>query len=300
MKVAAVLNRDGGTLKTTDLTAFCRQLTECFHGAGHDIRCFVVPGSEVVETLQSVAEDDAHDTVLAGGGDGTISAAAGIAWKAGKALGVLPAGTMNLFARSLGVPLDLAAAGEALAAGTISPCDIATANGRPFIHQYSVGLHPSIIQLREETPSRSRLEKMLNSARAAMDRFLNPPSFPVELDIDGERRTARVSNIAVSNNPYGHGHMPYADRLDGGVLGIYHAGPLKLPAMMVLVADLVAGRWAENPDLVSDTGHRVVLRFPRPKRGAKAAIDGELIPLANPVTVEIHPGELRVLRPAEA
>ena len=62
----------------------------------------------------SAAEAGEH-VLMAGGGDGTISAAADVAWKARVPLAVLPAGTMNLFARALKIPLELNAALESLA-----------------------------------------------------------------------------------------------------------------------------------------------------------------------------------------
>src|SRR5690606_39913243 len=64
-------------------------------------------GSDVAAALRKAATTDGVDAILAGGGDGTISTAAGIAYETGMPLAVLPAGTMNLFARALKVPLVL-------------------------------------------------------------------------------------------------------------------------------------------------------------------------------------------------
>jgi diacylglycerol kinase family enzyme len=78
-------------------------------------------------SLQRVAGTAGVDVMLAAGGDGTVSTAAGIALATGMPLAVLPAGTMNLFARALQLPLDLSAAMEAIAGGEIGAVDIATA-----------------------------------------------------------------------------------------------------------------------------------------------------------------------------
>ena len=67
---------------------------------------------------------------MVGGGDGTISFAAAAAARCGKTLGILPLGTMNLFARSLGMPLEMRAAAEAIAAGEKVAVDIGEVNGR--------------------------------------------------------------------------------------------------------------------------------------------------------------------------
>jgi electron transport complex protein RnfE len=68
-------------------------------------------------------------------------------------LAILPAGTMNLFARAMKVPLVLEEALEAIADGEVGAVDIATANGRPFVHQFSVGIHARLVRIREKLKS---------------------------------------------------------------------------------------------------------------------------------------------------
>ena len=105
MHVIGVFNRDGGTFKTTDMDAFADRAREIFAAHGHELDVRVVDGKSLIAELERAA--GATETLIAGGGDGTISAAAGVAYKYGIVLGVVPAGTMNLFARSLGLPLML-------------------------------------------------------------------------------------------------------------------------------------------------------------------------------------------------
>src|SRR4051812_31452565 len=104
MRFAAVLNRDGGTLRTIDLSAFSDRMRQTLESAGHSIDIDIVAGKEIVAALDKAASRRGVDVVLAGGGDGTISAAAARLMNKKKALAVLPAGTMNLFARGLGIP----------------------------------------------------------------------------------------------------------------------------------------------------------------------------------------------------
>ncbi|RUW82229.1 diacylglycerol kinase family lipid kinase, partial [Mesorhizobium sp. M8A.F.Ca.ET.059.01.1.1] len=96
MKFAAVLNRDGGTLRTTDISAFSDRMRQTLESAGHSLSIDIVAGKDVVETLDNAVSRRAVDVVLAGGGDGTISAAAARLMGKKKALAILPAGTMNL------------------------------------------------------------------------------------------------------------------------------------------------------------------------------------------------------------
>lgn len=300
MRILTVLNRDGGTLKSTDLTRYRSHLQSVFERAGHDFECRIVTGAQIVAALEEAGADDAVEGIVAGGGDGTVSAAAGIAWKAGKPLGVLPAGTLNLFARSLGLPLDIHEAATALAVGRVAECDIASVNGRPFVHQFSVGVQSRVVKQRDARDHGSRLEKVLAGVRAAIAVFWRPPSFPVRVSLDGGARSEeRLSTIVLSNNPFAEGHLPYADRLDGAKLGVYRAGVLSAQANMKLAADLVIGAWNTNPDLRIESARSAELEFPKLKRNATAVIDGELVPLERHCKIEIHPGELKVMAPGK-
>lgn len=299
MRAVAVLNRDGGTFKTTDMQAYCGALQDAFAAEGRDLDCRPTRGENIVGALEEAAADDRCDVLIAGGGDGTVSAATAIAWKSGKTLGILPAGTMNMFARALGLPLDLVEAAGALARAEESACDIATANGRPFVHQFSVGMQPRIIRDRNNFEYYSRFGKMLAGLRATLATFHRPPSFPAAITFGEQSTNGRYSLIIVSNNIYGEGHLPYADDLTGGVLGLGLAEPLKSHQNLQLIADFLVGNWRQNPDFDMHPADEVTLVFPKLKRNARATVDGELVPLEREVTLKIHPGALKVLKPLD-
>lgn len=296
MDIIAVLNRDGGTLRTMDLDAFCSTAVAIFARHGHQLDCRVVAGKDVEETLRQAANTANVGAVLAGGGDGTISTAAGIAFETGMPLAVLPVGTMNLFARALKVPLVLSEALEALAGGEIGAVDIATANDRPFVHQFGVGVHARLVRIRENMSYRSRIGKMLASLRAIGAAAINPPQFEAEIRTRNGVEKRRVSGIAVSNNPLGEGQI-HADRLDSGVLGVYIAAPMSSAALLRLALELFLGSWRASPMVSENEVAEVTLHFPKRKRGAHAVIDGELIKLDRSVRLRLHPGGLKVVLP---
>lgn len=300
MKIHAVFNRDGGTFRTMDMEAFCREATAIFERHGHSFECDSVPGNRIREKLEQVARRGQADVMLAGGGDGTISTAAGIAWKSGMPLGVLPAGTMNLFARTLKVPLDLAEALEALAGGAVMDADIGSANGRAFVHQFAIGMQARMVRLRNSYSFKSRLGKILATSRAAAGVILNPPVFTVDLDVDGRQERRKVSAIAVSNNQYGNDSLLYAGTLTGGKLGLYIAKPLRPAGMMKLAVDILSRRFRANENIDEIGASRVHLHFPKLYSKARAVIDGELIPLDRDVSIRLHAGELKVLAPRTA
>ncbi|MEX0955469.1 MAG: diacylglycerol kinase family protein [Rhizobiaceae bacterium] len=297
MKFHLVLNRDGGTFSTLDMDAYRDRAEEILTAHGHEASFDIVGAGEIAPALKKAGRNDKIDAMIAGGGDGTISAAACVAWESGMPLGVIPAGTMNLFARSLALPLDLDAVLPVLAEAKIAPVDISSVNGHGFIHQFSVGLHPRMVRFRNRYDYASRLGKIRASTRAAVDVIFDPPSFPVDAEIDGEREHAMVSMMSVSNNPFGPDPLMFQDRLDTGKLGLYSAPPLPPSGVARLAIDIMSGRRNRNPDLSERTASSVKLAFPRHRRGANMILDGELLPLPREVDIRIHPGELKVLRP---
>lgn len=297
MRFKAVLNRDGGTLRTMNLDEFCSLAKAIFVEAGHDLDCAVVSGKDVEQALKEAADDPDVDVIVAGGGDGTISAAASVGFVSGKAIAVLPAGTMNLFARALNMPLNLEEALRAIARGKLDQIDIATANGRTFVHQFGVGIHARLVRIRNGMVYRSRLGKIVASMRAIVAAALNPPRFEAELQTNGGRIKRLVSGIAVANNPLGDGPVPVAARLDAGVLGVYTAASVTTGELLKLALDVFTGRWRDNMMVSEAEMKELVLRFPNRKRNVHAVIDGELIALEREVELTIHPGALKVVRP---
>jgi diacylglycerol kinase family enzyme len=300
MRFAAVLNQEGGTLRTIDLFAFSDQMRRTLEAAGHSIDIDVVAGRDIVAALDSVASKPGIDIVLAGGGDGTISAAAARLMGRKTALAILPAGTMNLFARGLGIPQTLDAAVKSFADGEIIAVDMATANGRPFVHQFSIGMHARMVQLRQHMEFGSRWGKMRASARAAWAAIKNPSAMKVTLTIGETEIVTRTTGIGVTNNLFGEGHLPYADNPAGGVLGIYITVARQRGELIRFLFDMARGKWRDSGHVEIHQADRVVLKIHSAAKGFRAVLDGELIRLDRETTVEIHPGALNVLVPARA
>ena len=104
------------------------------------------PGDLAARARQAASR---HDLLVAAGGDGTVSVVAGVAVSTGSSLGVLPMGTLNHFAKDVGLPLDLEKAVEAIVAGRVHQVDVGEVNGRIFVNNSSVGLYPRMVWERE-------------------------------------------------------------------------------------------------------------------------------------------------------
>ena len=294
MRFAAIINFDASTLKSVDRDWLSSRLKVRFDAQGHSISVSFVAGGKISEALQAAAADPDIDAVLAGGGDGTISTAAGLLQGTGKPLAILPGGNMNLFARTLAIPLDVAAAVDALARGNTISADLAFANDRPFIHEFALGLHPEMIEARDRQKFGSRLGKLVGSARSFWRVLMKPPRVRVWLDDGDHERAIATAALAISNNPFGEGHLPYADDVDGGVLGVYIVHTLKSAELAAIAARMSTGRWAAMPQMEVFTATELKLTRSRP---IKAAIDGELVKMSRSVVVRIAPGALEVIAP---
>lgn len=297
MRFHVILNRDGGSLRSRDVGRFADEVRATLEGLGHEVSAAVVGGSGVEDALREAA-DSGGDVVMVGGGDGTISAAAASLAGSDKALAVLPAGTMNLFARSLDIPLDLDAAVLALGGGKVRAVDVARAGDRIFVHQFSVGLHAKLVRLREKHSFRSRPGKMWASFRAGFSAFLRPPRLAAELTVDGRRFVVRTAGIGITNNLFGEGYrLPYAARPDGGVLGVYVTVARRRRDLAGFAIGAMLGRWRRNEHVDIHAGRDVTLRLVAHHRRFGCSLDGELAPLAEETRLSILPGALRVVVP---
>ncbi|TIN15668.1 MAG: diacylglycerol kinase family lipid kinase [Mesorhizobium sp.] len=297
MRFAAVLNKDGGTLRTTDVAAFADRVRELLEAAGHSVQIDIVAGGEIATALEKAIAMRNVDVVLAGGGDGTVSTAASLLMNKKKALAILPAGTMNLFARSLGIPQTLEAALKAFTDAEVKAVDMATANGRPFVHQFSIGMHARMVQLREKMDFGSRLGKMRASVRAAWATIKNPRTLKVTLTIGKTDVITRATGIGISNNLFGEGHLPYADNPAGGMLGIYVSVARRRRDLVKLLLAMLRGRWRQSEHVEIHQADKAVLKIHSSPTKFKAVMDGELVKLERETTVEIHPATLNVLVP---
>lgn len=300
MRVHAILNRDGGTLKTADLALLQTRIEDEFRLHGREAEVELVDGSEITGAIERAGKRDDIDVLLVGGGDGTVSCAAAALMDSPMALAILPAGTMNLFARSLQIPLTLEAAVSALAAGRVVSVDLAMVNDEPFIHQFSVGLHARMVRTRERLDYGSRVGKMWASVRAIATSVQSLPIVRLQFEIDGRQEMIETPAIAISNNLYGEGHLPYADDPQGGQLGVYICRADNSLAVGKLALDILRGAWRGNRSLEIVKASRVRIDASLSKQEKRAVRDGELVDLDPISEIEIRSRALKVLIPHDA
>jgi diacylglycerol kinase family enzyme len=302
MRIHIVMNIHAGTLRGGHPIRISEQVVAAFTDAGHQVSIDLASGPQLRDRLVAASQRNDIDVLVACGGDGTISTAAGLLKDRPIALGVLPGGTMNMYARTLRLPIDPVAAARALAHGEVLDVDGATAAGHLFLHQISFGIQPHAIRRREQMRYGTRIEKIIASVRSLLATLREPPEFTVEIVLDGDPRLLSTSALAVSNNLYGDDHLPYADQPDGGILGIYAATSTSWSDLAEIGAALVLGGWKNHPKIIVETARQVRIRPLHRQRtlGLLASIDGETKRFHGEIEIAIHPKTVRVLAPARS
>jgi YegS/Rv2252/BmrU family lipid kinase len=274
------------------------RLSELFAKAGSSVR--IVPlgvATDAAQTVRSAVETGAA-AVVAAGGDGTVrSVAAGLVGSH-TPLGVLPLGTLNHFAKDLGIPLDLEQAIEAIVARHQRSVDVGAVNDRVFVNNSSIGIYPDIVAAREDL--RRQGHRKWAAFGLATARILRQyRGVRVRLEAGTLKKTAVTPFLFVGNNEYQIEGMRLGSRLrlDAGCLYAYLAPRLRGPDLPKLLALALAGRVVENHALESFATHDLEVKTPS-MRAIRVALDGEVTFMTVPLRYRILPRALNVIVPA--
>ena len=238
--------------------------------------------------------------VIAGGGDGTVSAVASRLVDTDTALGVLPLGTLNHFAKDLGIPLELDAAIDAIAGGREVRVDVGEVNGHVFINNSSLGLYPDIVLDRERQRRRLGRGKWTALLAAAVHAARRYPVLSVRIGVNGEQLERRSAFVFIGNNEYKMEGFEIGERarLSGGELSLYVTQRTGRFGLLRLALRALAGRLRQASDFDMLTAPALVVRTPQ--RQLRVAIDGEVRLLQVPLNYRIRPGALLVRVPPAA
>jgi diacylglycerol kinase family enzyme len=292
-----VLNHDSGTLKDGDAEKMVQTIAEILRAHRHKPDVNLVRGSEITEALTAAREN--NDAVLAGGGDGTVSTAAALFAGHKTALGILPLGTMNLFARALGIPPKLEAAVEAVITGGKRQIDVGEINGEIFVHHVTLGLHPRIVAARERERYSSRLGKKFAWFKAWWKLLRQAPRMKLRLAVDSDRVKLKTASLIIANNRFIERlGVPHSEVPDQGKLAVYAAQTRDWKELLAMAAEATFGKWESNSKLDFLEGREIAIHARR--RRLRASIDGELVYLQTPLRAKIRASSLWVLCPASA
>lgn len=293
------MNSAAGSVSGTGDSA--ARVTAAFarHGVNAEIRA--VQGDRLApcvrEILAERTKGGGNDglALAVAGGDGTISAAAGAFAGTDLPLGILPLGTLNHFAKDLGLPLDLDAAAAVIAAGKTRKVDVAELNGRVFVNNSSVGLYPFMVDRRVAHQHRHRVGKMLATLPAMVETLRGVSWHRLQVASSGARQTIRTPCIFVGNNCYEVGLKALGSRacLTDGELDVHVVRQQSRFGVFLLPFKIVLGIVDPERDVQSFRSRELEI-VSRRRRSMRVSLDGEVVRMETPLRYRTRPESLRV------
>ncbi|HEY5206321.1 MAG TPA: diacylglycerol kinase family protein [Roseiarcus sp.] len=289
--LACILNDKAGSNSAAEAQAL---ITQVAAKRGWKARLLISSGAD----LGSLANQARAfgGLVVGGGGDGTIAAVAAALVGTDTPLGVLPMGTLNHFAKDLGIPLELEKAVQTLFTGKVAQVDVGEVNGRIFLNNSSLGFYPRIVQERERE-QRQGHSKWVAFARAAAHVFERSRTLHVELTGNcSSRQSYDTPFVFVGNNRYAVSGLEIGTRtiLDGGRLWVCAAPSAGRFTLMALALKALLG-FVRDVDFAAFETDQTEVRMHRDQ--VHVATDGEVTVMRSPLRYRSLTGALRVVVP---
>jgi diacylglycerol kinase family enzyme len=289
------LNASAGSIAASEASATVPRVREAFQRANLEAEILTIGNESLPAAARKAAASDA-DVVVLGGGDGTLSTGAAALVGSHKPLGILPLGTLNHFAKDVGIPLELDQAVATIAGGHVKEVDVGEVNGRIFLNNSSIGLYPSAVAQREEL-RRHGGGKWPAMFHACVDVFRRFPLLAVTLQVEDRAVALTTPFVFVGNNRYDMSLFSLGTRtsLQGGELSVYLTRNGGRIGLLRLAFRALLGRLAQDRDFHSLMLPGVEIRTRR--RSLRVSLDGEVVWMASPIRYSLRPRALRVLAP---
>jgi len=294
--IAIIINHQAGSSEEVDTA----RIEEALRAGGFDPAVTLASdGSKIVDAARKAISEGA-DIVVAGGGDGTINAVASELVGTGIVLGVLPMGTLNHFAKDLGIPIDLDRALQTIVAGRELAIDVAEVNGKCFLNNSSIGIYPDLVKYRESQQRRFGKSKWTAFLWACINTVRRYPFLDVQLKVDGESLTRHTPFVFIGNNEYSIDGFDIGERktLSAGTLSLYVSQRTGRVGLLGFAVRALFGRLRQARDFDAVLSDEVVIRS-RIER-MRVSTDGEVAMMETPLKYRIRAGALTVIVPVAA
>ena len=291
-RIRVIVNPKSGLRWSFD--AMRRALDKAWDISGNDlVYQFCQSGPDgYIKGLRAI--EDGADTVLVAGGDGTINTVGKALIGTEVALGVIPAGSGNGFARHFGIPLDPAKAVGALARSHIKKIDVGVVNDRPFFVTCSMAWDASIAKGFAKT----RIRGVLPYIFAGVNEFLEYEPQNIDAEFDSEDKihfkNALVFTIANMTQFGGGAKIAPHAQPDDGFLELVAALNQDVPKLFSNIGKLFDGSLDELPEVITKRFKELVVRRPN---ATPIQVDGELVEAPEKIYVRVIPSALNVIVP---
>jgi diacylglycerol kinase family enzyme len=298
--VVVILNAKGGSVVGRD-AELRDQIVSAFVTHGIAAEIILSSGRTIAHIARAQVRRgaDAPSSIVAGGGDGTVRTVAQELAGSTIAFGILPLGTLNHFARDLGLPLDIPGAVAIIAGGATAAIDAAEVNGRIFVNNSSIGLYPTMVRNRDRQIRQTRRAKWLAMTIALLHVLRRPIARRLTIEAKDFVTPHRTPFAFIGNNVYDT-TLPTLGRratLSGGELCLFVAKPRGPFGVVGLLLRAAFGRLDQTSDFEQHRATTVTIHSRH--RHLTIALDGEVRRLRTPLRYRIRPGTLRVLVPPE-
>ena len=295
MPVTVLLNRGGGAVAADE--EIVEKVQAALDEVGIDAELELIDGGDCEVRCKAIAERG-DPLLIVGGGDGTISAAASALVGTKTKLGILPLGTLNHFARDLGIPPEIGEAAKLIASAPERRVDVAEMNGRIFINNSAIGLYPLMIVDRDAQRKRLGRSKRLAMLVASLRTLIRFNHQRLTLTVNDEQARVETPLLFVGNNDY---RLDIAapgqrERLDDGELCVLVMRKNTRPGLIAASIRALLGR-ARLDDMVRVEGVER-LRVDSRRSQLAVSLDGEVVSSAPPLDYRIRKRALRVIAPA--
>lgn len=272
-------------------------LAKAFQDAGMDVEILAARSGDEVTGHAKAALARNPATLVAGGGDGTISSVASLVLGTSTALGVLPLGTLNHFAKDLGMPLDLAEAVAVVARGNVVEVDVGEVNGRMFVNNSSLGIYPDIVRDRTRQQRRLGRGKRWALVWASITALRRSAFLHLRITVDGRERICRTPFIFIGNNAYIMEGFDIGKRegLRDGKLSVYFTRRTTRLGLVALGFRALFGRLKQANDFEAALAEEVTVETHHSRLPISA--DGEVFASKSPFEYRIRPRALKVIAP---
>jgi diacylglycerol kinase family enzyme len=292
--IAVILNAAPARPRTAGMEA---EIVDQFRAAGRDdVEIIALQDGQDPAGAARNASTRAS-IVVAAGGDGTVSSVATGIFRSEAALGILPLGTLNHFARDLRIPFDLSQAVAIVCAGRIGQVDVGQVNDHLFVNNSSIGIYPSIVDAREmlRRQGHRKWPAMVIATVGVLRRYRG---VRVTIDAGGRRRTWRSPFVFVGNNEYTIDGIGLGARasLDAGMLFVYLTPRVRTRHLPILLLKALAGHARRSGEFEIVSASELWIETSR-RRYMPVAFDGELRQMQTPLHYRALAKALRVVVP---
>jgi diacylglycerol kinase family enzyme len=301
-KLVALLNVGAGTANHKGSEHLRLNLAGAFDALDVTADLTFCAGPELktqAEAALARAEAGEIDRLVVGGGDGSIRTVAGVLAGTNVPLGILPLGTLNHFAKDLGIPLHLDAAAEVIAKGVERAVDLAEVNGEAFINNSSIGIYPYMVLDRERRRSHHQFAKWIAVVPAFFRVLKHFPRRRLAISAEGWTRPYRTPCLLIGNNEYGKELFTLGRRhhLDRGELSVYVVKQRRPFGFFWMICRMCVGRVSPARDMESFRLKDVLVRSKTSR--LPVALDGDVEMMHPPLHYRSRPGALRVIVPLD-